>query len=332
MSELISVVLPVFNAQETIAAAVQSILGQTLREFELVVIDDGSTDDTAAIIREIRDPRLRLIEAAHQGVAAAANLGNQQAQGDFIARMDADDFAYAERLEKQLALLQTEQLDAVGCQVRIVDVAGERAPGMQRYERWINEETLAGEQIRALRFVELPLVNPTIFARRAYFELGFREGSFPEDYDLMLRAAAAGMRFGKIRQVLLDWTDGPTRLTRNDANYTPEAFERCRRMHLLDGPLAGVTQVDLWGVGQTGKSWLRWLQASGIHVRQAYEVNQRQVDQVIHGVQVQHPEAMPAADGTPLVIAVGADGARDIIRPHILKRGYEIGSDAWFVA
>ena len=65
---------------------------------------------------------------------------------------------------------------------------------MRRYERWINEETVDGEQISALRFVEFPLVNPTILARRSYFELGFCDSDFPEDYDLMLRAAAHGAR------------------------------------------------------------------------------------------------------------------------------------------
>ena len=342
MNELISVILPVFNAQATILRAVQSILNQTLREIELIVVDDGSTDDSAAILAAIEDARLRLITAEHRGVAAATNLGTMQARGPFIARMDADDFAYPERLEKQFALLRTEQLDVVGCQVRIVESTGDPSPGMRRYERWINEETLQSEEILALRFVELPVVNPTILARRAYFELGFCEGSFPadpiaedsipEDYDLMLRAAAIGMKFDKVPEVLLDWTDSPSRLTRSNSQYSAEAFERCRQKHLLAGPLANISSVDLWGVGQTGKAWMRWLQANSITVRNAYDVNERQVGQSIHGVRVQHPESMPDCDETLLIIAVGADGARDLIRPHVLDRGYVLGTDAWFVA
>jgi hypothetical protein len=203
---------------------------------------------------------------------------------------------------------------------------------MRRYERWINVETLKSEQIAALRFVELPLVNPTILARRCYFELGCRDCDLPEDYDLMLRASAAGMRFGKVPEVLFDWSDGPGRLTRTDPRYSAEAFMRCRRMHLLAGPLHGVGAVDLWGVGKTGKPWLRWLQAEGIAVRRAYEVSVRKVGVRIHGVPVAHPDEMPTADGTPLVIAVGAEGARELILPHIASRGYAAGRDAWFVA
>ena len=328
----VSVVLPVFNGARSIARAVRSILDQTLREIELIVVDDGSTDETIAIVRGIRDPRLRLIQCAHRGVAAAANSATELALAPLIARMDADDFAYPRRLERQRRLLHDQELDVVGCQVRIIDESRYSAPTMRRYERWINEETIDSEQISALRFVELPLVNPTILARRSYFELGFCEGDLPEDYDLMLRAAAGGMRFGKVAAILLDWTDHPTRLTRTDSRYTSEAFTRCRQLHLLADPLRDVRRVDLWGVGQTGKPWLHWLQAQRITVRRGYDIDERKVNETIHGVPIAHPTEMPAADGAPLIIAVGAEDAREVILPQILSRGYVSGGDAWFVA
>jgi len=328
----VSVVLPVFNGARTIARAVRSILDQTLHEIELIVVDDGSTDETVGVVRKLRDPRLRLIPCAHRRVAAAANAATELAVAPFIARMDADDFAYPLRLEKQLRLLHEQNLDVVGCQVRILNESCYVARSMCRYERWINEETIDGEQISALRFVEFPLVNPTILARRSYFEMGFCDSDLPEDYDLMLRAAAQGIRFGKVDEVLFDWTDHPDRLTRTDSRYTPEAFTHCRQLHLLAGPLRDVSRVDLWGVGQTGKPWLRWLQARNIAVRRGYDVNERKVNEIIHGVRIVHPTQMPAADGTPLVIAVGAADARKLILPHILSRGYVSGGDAWFVA
>ena len=126
--------------------------------------------------------------------------------------------------------------------------------------------------------------------------------------------------------------DHPDRLTRTDSNYTLEAFTRCRQLHLLAGPLRDVSRVDLWGVGQTGKPWLRWLQARNIAVRRGYDINERKVNGRIHGVPIVHPTEMPAADGTPLIIAVGAEDARKLILPQILSRGYISGSDAWFVA
>ena len=328
----ISVVLPVFNGARTIARAVRSILNQTLREIELIVVDDGSTDETVAIVRKIRDPRLRLIQCDHQGVATATNTATELAVAPFIARMDADDFSHPQRLEKQLKLLQEKNLDVVGCKVRILNNSGQVVDSMHRYERWINEETIDGQQIAALRFVEFPLVNPTILARRSYFELGFCDSDLPEDYDLMLRAAAQDMQFGKVDEVLFDWTDHPNRLTRTDSRYSEEAFARCRQLHLLAGPLRDVSHVDLWGVGQTGKPWLRWMQDQNIKVRRGYDVSERKVNEKIHGVRISHPTELSAADGTPLVIAVGAEDARKLILPQILARGFVPGSDAWFVA
>ncbi|MDA1018088.1 MAG: glycosyltransferase family 2 protein [Planctomycetota bacterium] len=328
----VSVVLPVFNGAETIERAVRSILDQTFRDIELIVVDDGSTDATVRIVTEIQDHRLRVLRCEHRHVASAANTGTVAARAPIIARMDADDFSHATRFDKQIELLQRRDLDAVGCRIRIVDESRQLAKSMQRYARWINDETLGSTEISALRFVELPLVNPTILARRRYFELGFRSGDFPEDYDLMLRAAATDMRFGKVDEILFDWIDSPTRMTRNNASYSSAAFDRCRRMHLLSGPLSDVGKVDLWGVGQTGKPWLRWLQDCGLEVGRAYDVNERKIGHSIHGVLVMSPMQMPATDGTPLVIAVGADKARALIRQHILPRGYVPGVDAWFVA
>lgn len=329
---VISVLLPVFNGAGSIVGAVRSILDQTLREIELIVVDDGSTDDTVARVRSIRDPRLRLIERPHRNVAAAANTGTKLATAPLIARMDADDFAHPRRLEEQLRMLREEELDVVGCKVRILDTSRRSVDTMRRYERWINEETLTSEKITSLRFVEFPLVNPTILARRRYFEMGFRHGEFPEDYELMLRAAGGGVRFGKVDEVLFDWIDGPGRLTRIDSRYSKDAFDHCRRMHLLAGPLSGRAQVDLWGLGQTGKPWLRWLQEQGIAVRHGYDIDERKVGDVIHGVRVARPAEMPPPDGAPLIIAVGAEGARDVIWPRITSRGYVPGRDAWFVA
>lgn len=328
----VSVVLPVFNADQSIELAVRSILAQTFADFELIVVDDGSTDETVRVVSRISDSRLRLVQCPHRGVAAAANSATEVARGPLIARMDADDISHPRRLEEQHRLLREQNLDVVGCQVHILDPSGPETESMRRYAHWINEETIDHDQIVGLRFIELPLVNPTILARRSYFELGFRDDEFPEDYDLMLRAAACGMAFGKVEQVLFEWADRPDRLTRTDSRYSVSAFTRCRQAHLRVGPLHGIDQVDLWGVGQTGKPWLRWLQSQGVTVRHAYDVSKRKVGTQIHGVQVAHSDTLPDTDGTPLIIAVGAASAREVILPQIQSRGYVPGRDAWFVA
>lgn len=328
---VVSVVLPVRDAVGTIGRAVDSILNQSLRDLELIVVDDGSVDGSAEVLRSIDDGRLRVFACSAQGVAAAMNAGVREARAPLIARMDADDFAYPFRLERQVELLGRNGLDVVGGAVRIVDGQGAPVRSWRRYERWVNG-CLDPETIAAQRFIESPLVNPTVLARREVFELGCRAGPFPEDYDLWLRVIAAGFRCGKVKEVVLDWTDGPDRLTRRSDCYSFKAFDRCRREHLLDGPLKGFDTVNLWGAGQTGKPWLRWLKAVGKETDFVVDVAPGKIGKRIHGVLVISPDDLPEPDGKPLLIAVGAAGARERIAPALLGNGYVIGGDAWFVA
>ncbi|MDB4671165.1 MAG: glycosyltransferase family 2 protein [Pirellulaceae bacterium] len=328
----ISVILPTYNSVSTIQRAVRSILDQTFEDLELIIVDDGSQDGTRPLLESIRDHRIRIMAAEHQGVCQAANLGLKNAQSEWISRMDADDYAYPDKLSQQMNYLKKNDLDATGCQVRILGSGGGRLGSLRRYENWINTETLKPEAIHALRFVEFPIVNPTVVARRKYFEIGFRQTDMPEDYDLFLLAAQLGIRFGKVPEILFDWYDSPGRLTRTDDRYSGMAFDRCRRLHLLAGPLKNCMKVDLWGVGKTGKPWLRWLLAEGFQVRHCYDVSPRRVGELIHGCPVLHPDVFSAADGTPLLIAVGAKGARQQIDGFIRNQGHSPGGDAWFVA
>src|ERR1700752_5362711 len=101
----ISVIIPVYNAEKYIREAVESILHQTYTDFEVLLIDDGSTDNSAKVIAEIKDPRIVYIKQDNAGMAAALNKGITFCKGKFIARQDADDVAHATRFEKQIKFL-----------------------------------------------------------------------------------------------------------------------------------------------------------------------------------------------------------------------------------
>ena len=104
----ISVIMSVFNGSKFLADAIQSILNQTFKEFELIIIDDGSTDNSLNIIRsfESGDSRIKVISKLNEGLAKSLNAAISASQGDFIARMDADDISYKNRLEKQYEYMQ----------------------------------------------------------------------------------------------------------------------------------------------------------------------------------------------------------------------------------
>ena len=104
----ISVLMPAYNAQAFIRQSVQSVLAQTFEDFELIVVNDGSTDDTAAILAAFDDPRLRIIDNPRNlGIVGTLNHGHQIARGRYIARQDADDFSLPLRFARQKAFLDT---------------------------------------------------------------------------------------------------------------------------------------------------------------------------------------------------------------------------------
>lgn len=323
--------MPVWNAEQTVGAAIQSVLASDFPEFELIIVNDGSTDTTREVLGQIHDPRIRLLDRPHLGVAEAFNEAVRQSRGAYLARMDADDLMEPDRLGRQRNALMQLPLDVIGGQVQVEDASGGPVPSWQRYEAWVNRHLDPGS-IAAYRFVESPLVHPTTMALRPIFEMGCREGDFPEDYEFWLRVLARGFRAGKLATRVLRWVDRPDRLTRTDSRYRREGFDRCRRGYLLSGPLRGESRVGFWGAGQTGKPWIRWLGEAGFRVDPLVEVSRKKHGHFIHGAVAGPPENLSPAGEFPLLVAVGAEGATGQILEYCQNLGYVPGRDLWFLA
>lgn len=121
----VSVVMATYNAREYLREAIESILNQTFKDFEFLIIDDGSTDDTVEIIKGYKDPRIVLCQRKHQGLIATLNYGIKVARGKYIARMDADDISEPKRFELEVRFLDGHQDYAlVGTTTQIIDLQG----------------------------------------------------------------------------------------------------------------------------------------------------------------------------------------------------------------
>jgi glycosyltransferase involved in cell wall biosynthesis len=184
MPPLVSVIIPTYNRKTMLQEAVASVLAQSFRDFELIVVDDGSTDGTAADLRSRCEARLRVLEQARRGVAAARNLGVRAARGEYIAFLDSDDTWLPRKLERQMDFMragprrisQTEE-------IWIRD--GRRVNPMKKHRK------PSGDVFRAS--LELCLVSPSavLMTRELFEEAGGFDESFEvcEDYDLWLRIA-----------------------------------------------------------------------------------------------------------------------------------------------
>lgn len=332
---LVSVLMPVRDGEEHLGAALESLERQTLDDFEVVAVDDGSRDRTPEILAgwARRDGRVRVLTGPRRGIARALDRALAEARAPFVARMDADDVAHPRRLAAQLAALEAEPgLDVLGTHVRVVSAAGEISAGMRRYEAWLTSLVTPTDIERDL-FIESPLCHPTVVARRARLLQagGYRDVDGPEDYDLWLRLARGRAVMANLPEVLLEWRDRPGRATRTDPRYRAEAILRLKLRHLLGWRLElrpGARRVGIWGAGPFGKRWARRLRARGVEVAFFVEVAPRKIGQTIHGAPVIAAAALPPPGEVPLLVAVGVEGARALIREELARQGYREPRDA----
>jgi len=327
----VSVVLPVKDGGDYLAQAVESILGQTLNSFELLVIDDHSSDGAVEQLART-DPRLRVLKSDGHGVVSAFNLGLRNSRGPIIARMDADDIALPERLEVQLDYLHSNlDVDIAGACVEIFSDEG-LGGGNIHYQQWLNS-VQSPEQVHQALFIESPIPNPTaIFRRDTLLQLGgYREVEWPEDYDLFLRADRAGIAMGKPDGILLNWREHDGRLTHTDERYSRLHFQQAKAHFLAQGRLPDVPLLIL-GAGPTGRQLYDLLLSEGRMAAGFIDVHPRRIggmkrDKPVWGAD--DPSKWP--DGF-ILVAVGSRGARVEISEFLSSSGRRESRDYLFVA
>jgi glycosyltransferase involved in cell wall biosynthesis len=328
LTPAISVLLPARDAEATLERAVFSLLAQTFRDFELLALDDGSKDGTRAVLERLArgDARMRVLDARGGGLVHALSLGLSQAQAPLVARMDADDESLPERFALQVAALAADgSLAGVGTQVEMFREDRPVSPNLQAYAAWLSS-LVTPELLFRDRLVESPLCHPSVMLRREAIERagGWREGDFPEDWDLWLRLLESGERLSVVPQLLHRWRDHDARLTRTDARYHLASHARLRARVLLER-FAGV-ELTVWGAGQVGLELTRLLRAGGAKLARLVDISPRKVGQKIEGLPVIAPESLGPPRGH-LIAAVGAKGARAEIRTHLERAGWVEGRD-----
>ncbi|MDX1605709.1 MAG: glycosyltransferase [Candidatus Competibacterales bacterium] len=326
-----SVLLPVRAGNDWLLAAVASILDQTLRDLELIVIDDG--DNQGVLPRLPPDPRLRIVRSAGRGIVAALNSGAAAARGLLLARMDADDLALPERLQQQVELLEREPaVGIVGARVEIFTDSGPPRDGYRRYQDWLNGLT-EPEAIRRELYVESPIPHPTAMLGRSLFARlgGYRDRPWAEDYDLWLRADAAGVAMAKPAPVLLHWRDHPQRLSRSQGRYDLTGFTRAKA-HFLARTRLRERAAVIWGACPTGARLFDALRDEGVTVGGFIDIDPKKIGGRKRGLPVWPPTAATETGDALILGAVGAHGARASIRAALQALDRQEGRDFLFTA
>ncbi len=207
---LVSVLLPCHNGSATLGLALHSLLAQTFESFEILLLDDGSTDDSVAIAASFGDPRIRVLcDANRKGLPTRLNQGVALARGRFIARMDADDVSFPSRFDRQIAFLEANPaVDLVGCRALAFRGEGEMI-GLLPFAA--THAALCAHPWR-----NIPLPHPSWMGRRNWFErhpYRLPEVRRAEDQELLLRTSQDS-QFACLEEVLLAYRQGPFQLRR----------------------------------------------------------------------------------------------------------------------
>jgi glycosyltransferase involved in cell wall biosynthesis len=192
--------MTVYNAASHLRASIESILGQTWEDLEFIVVDDGSTDESRAIIREYWDPRIRRLDLAHVGIVPALNHAIGAARGQYVARMDADDVSLPQRLARQVETLEADRTTVVaGCGYVEIDALGKQ-------RSVVAPPTMDDDLRRRLR-VRNPYAGGSVMMRQdALLSIGGYPQGFElaEDYEILHRLSAVGA-MTSAPEILYQW-------------------------------------------------------------------------------------------------------------------------------
>jgi glycosyltransferase involved in cell wall biosynthesis len=214
-TKVVSVILPVYNGSKTINRAVESILSQTFEDFEFLIINDGSKDSTSEILDSFDDNRIRILHQENRGLVFSLNRGVKNSQGKYIARMDADDIALPDRLQKQVDFMEKNpSVGILGTAVRVV-----YDDGTERIRRRpIDTASIKKNIVRIC-----PFSHSSVMIRKEVFDTvglydSSKDGSrqlLVEDYDLWVRILVAGYEMANLSDVLMTYYKEPGSILRS---------------------------------------------------------------------------------------------------------------------
>lgn len=203
-ASLVSFVMPVYNSEKYLAESIESVLSQTHKKLELLIIYDKSNDSSIDIARKYAntDSRVTIIQGNGKGLSNALNIGIERSNGSYIARIDSDDICFPERIESQIKFMDENKLDICGTQSILIDENG-------RLEGFLGMP-LTHDSCSLCLSIGVPFCHPSVLINKSFLvrnslKYGQSEYTAAEDYDLWARSFEAGGVFGNIDKTLLKY-------------------------------------------------------------------------------------------------------------------------------
>ena len=327
MNPKISVIMPYSDNAPALPESIVSILTQDFQDFELLLIDNNSTDECHEIATKYsnQDPRVKIVSMEEPGIVNALNEGIGISTGKYLAVMDQKDISDPQRLSLQYRFLEEnpEYGLAASC-VRYIHDA-EMQYDSYEYVNRINQ-LITDTDIRINLFIESPLVHSTVMFRSELpGEHGaYRLGDFPEDYELWLRWIDRGVRMHKLKEQLLGWRDSSVRQFHNEERYSVGSFFELKTVYLykwLRENNPWHPHIVVWGAGRLSRQRFALLNELGIDPKFFIDLHENRNRNVIEQTRT------PPAGRHFIVNYVTSPDARSKIRDFLFQLGYIEGKD-----
>lgn len=253
---LISILIPFKNTSIYLNECLQSIINQTYTNWELLIVDDNSTDNSYAIVKKFaeKDLRIKLFKNDGKGIIEALRLAFKMSKGSLITRMDSDDIMASNKLE-----VLSEKLMNLGkghVAIGLIKYFSKNGigNGYAKYETWLNNLTQKGSNYNDI-YKECVIPSPCWMVYRSDFLAcdAFYPNKYPEDYDLAFRFYLQGLKCIPCNNVLHFWRDYPVRASRTDKNYAQNHFLEIKLHYFLKLHHTSTRPLIVWGAGQKGK-------------------------------------------------------------------------------
>lgn len=324
----ISIIIPFRNAERWIGETINSIIQQSFHDWELIAINDFSTDESLQLVKEFRnkDERIKTYNNSLPGIIPALQLGLKHAKGMYITRMDADDIMPKDRLELMLTTLKNATSNTV--------VTGRIAyfsdtlvsEGYKKYEDWLNERITARDHFDHI-YRECVVASPNWLVRKIDLIKAeiFDRLEYPEDYDMVFRFRESDFKIEGINETTLLWREHPDRTSRNSAVYDQKSFFELKLKWFLKLNELKNEKIGIMGAGKKGKIVAKFFIDKEIEF-DWYDQNFERFNNPILGKQILDQEYINC---TILIVAVFPERMENLLI-YLDEKDYVIGKNAWF--
>lgn len=318
----VSIIMPFRNTESWINETIDSILFQSFSDWELICIDDNSTDRSPSIIKQARDKRIHYLKNSNEGIIPALQLGLSKAKGQYVTRMDADDLMPQERLSKMVESLDNSERKTI-VTGKVKYFSNEPiSEGYQRYEDWLNNRIRNKDHWNHV-YRECVIASPNWMARRSELieDKIFDQLKYPEDYDMVFQWYAKNYTIKTINDTTLHWREHPERTSRNSDVYDQDSFFQLKLNWFVKLNGLQDKSIAIFGAGQKGKITARFLKVHGINFKW-YDLQHKNYGDEIHD---------PGNATEELALICVYPDKLYKLEQFLEQKSYSIGENAWYL-